>query len=105
MHKHLYGGLILGVNPLYMLFWFFKLFPMVGKGLIGSRLCSSLVLPPSTPGLPGHQPLARSTVQVPHGQFSRTRDLTDLHSNDSTVIVARPSKPSSKCFEERLGQG
>ncbi len=27
------GGLILGVNTLYMLFCFFKLFPMVGKGL------------------------------------------------------------------------
>ncbi len=28
------GGLILGVNTLYRLFCFFKLFPMVGKGLI-----------------------------------------------------------------------
>ncbi len=27
------GGLILGVNTLYRLFCFFKLFPMVGKGL------------------------------------------------------------------------
>ncbi len=29
-------GLILGVNTLYWLFCFFKLFPMVGKGLIPS---------------------------------------------------------------------
>ncbi len=29
------GGLILGVNTLYRLFCFFKLFPMVGKGLKG----------------------------------------------------------------------
>ncbi len=28
------GGLILGVNTLYRLFCLFKLFPMVGKGLI-----------------------------------------------------------------------
>ncbi len=28
------GGLILGVNTLYRLFCFFKLFPMVGKGLM-----------------------------------------------------------------------
>ncbi len=28
------GGLILGVNTLYRLFCFFKLFPMVDKGLI-----------------------------------------------------------------------
>ncbi len=28
------GGLILGVNTLYKLFSFFKLFPMVGKGLM-----------------------------------------------------------------------
>ncbi len=28
------GGLLLGVNILYTLFCFFKLFPMVGKGLI-----------------------------------------------------------------------
>ncbi len=27
------GGLILGVNTLYRLFCFFKLFPVVGKGL------------------------------------------------------------------------
>ncbi len=27
-------GLILGINTLYMLFYFFKLFPVVGKGLI-----------------------------------------------------------------------
>ncbi len=27
------GGSILGVNTLYMLFYFFKLFPIVGKGL------------------------------------------------------------------------
>ncbi len=27
------GGLILGINTLYRLFCFFKLFPMVGKGL------------------------------------------------------------------------
>ncbi len=27
------GVLILGVNTLYRLFYFFKLFPMVGKGL------------------------------------------------------------------------
>ncbi len=33
-HKNLYGGLILGVNTLYRLFCFFKLFPKVGKGLI-----------------------------------------------------------------------
>ncbi len=31
------GGLIVGVNTLYRLFCFFKLFPMVGKGL--SVLC------------------------------------------------------------------
>ncbi len=30
------GGLILGVNTLYRLFCFFKLFPMVGKGLTTS---------------------------------------------------------------------
>ncbi len=30
------GGLILGVNTLYRLFCFFKLFPMVGKGLIAA---------------------------------------------------------------------
>ncbi len=30
------GGLILGVNTLYRLFCFFKLFPMVGKGLSSS---------------------------------------------------------------------
>ncbi len=30
-------GLILGVNTLYRLFCFFKLFPMVGKGLIPGR--------------------------------------------------------------------
>ncbi len=34
VHKNSYGGLILGVNTLYRLFCFFKLFPMVGKGLI-----------------------------------------------------------------------
>ncbi len=28
------GGLILGVNTLYRIFCVFKLFPMVGKGLI-----------------------------------------------------------------------
>ncbi len=33
VHKNLYGGLILGVNTLYRLFCFFKLFPVVGKGL------------------------------------------------------------------------
>ncbi len=27
------GGLILGANTLYRFFYFFKLFPMVGKGL------------------------------------------------------------------------
>ncbi len=32
-HKNLYGDLILDVNPLYRLFCFVKLFPMVGKGL------------------------------------------------------------------------
>ncbi len=32
-HKNLYEGLILGVNTLYRLFCFSKLFPMVGKGL------------------------------------------------------------------------
>ncbi len=31
--KNLYGELILGVNTLYRLFCFFKLFSMVGKGL------------------------------------------------------------------------
>ncbi len=35
---NLYGGLILGVNTLYRLFCFFKLFPMVSKGLIAERL-------------------------------------------------------------------
>ncbi len=29
------GGLIVGVNTLYRLFCFFKLFPIVGKGLKG----------------------------------------------------------------------
>ncbi len=32
-------GLILGVNTLYRLFCFFKLFPMVGKGLTGDYVC------------------------------------------------------------------
>ncbi len=32
------GGLILGVNTLHMLFCFFKLFPMVGKGLKSSAV-------------------------------------------------------------------
>ncbi len=32
------GGLILGVNTLHRLFCFFKLFPMVGKGL---RVCNT----------------------------------------------------------------
>ncbi len=32
------GGLILGVNTLYRLFCFFKLFPMVGKGLTVTEL-------------------------------------------------------------------
>ncbi len=32
-HKNIYGGLILGINTLYRLFCFNKLFPMVGKGL------------------------------------------------------------------------
>ncbi len=32
------GGLILGVNSLYRPFCFFKLFPMVGKGLKMKRL-------------------------------------------------------------------
>ncbi len=31
------GGLILGVNTLYRLFCFFKLFPMVGKGLYNTK--------------------------------------------------------------------
>ncbi len=31
--KFFMGGLILGVNTSYRLFCFFKLFPMVGKGL------------------------------------------------------------------------
>ncbi len=34
------GGLILGVNTLYRLFCFFKLFPMVGKGLMNCKLFS-----------------------------------------------------------------
>ncbi len=35
------GGLILGVNTLYRLFCFFKLFPMVGKGSsLLNTLCS-----------------------------------------------------------------
>ncbi len=34
-HKKLYGRSVLGVNTLHRLFCFFKLFPMVGKGLIG----------------------------------------------------------------------
>ncbi len=34
------GDLILGVNTLYRLFCFFKLFPTVGKGLI--LLCISI---------------------------------------------------------------
>ncbi len=33
------GGLILGVNSLYRLINFFKLFPMVGKGLTLTNLC------------------------------------------------------------------
>ncbi len=47
-HKNLYGGLIPGVNTLYRLFCFFKLFPMVGKGLKGqghkvsTYLCESI---------------------------------------------------------------
>ncbi len=36
-HKNLYGSLILGVNTLYRFFCFFKLFPMVGKGLNEAR--------------------------------------------------------------------
>ncbi len=39
--NNLHGGLILGVNTLYRLFCFFKLFPMVGKGLIEPTLHSS----------------------------------------------------------------
>ncbi len=38
-HINYMGGLILGVNTLYMLFCFFKLFPMVGKGLIHWHNC------------------------------------------------------------------
>ena len=34
---NLYGGLILGVNTLYRLFCFFKLFLMDGKGLMRER--------------------------------------------------------------------
>ncbi len=41
-HKNLYGGLILGVNTLYRLICFFKLFPMVGKGL--SHMCDNCPL-------------------------------------------------------------
>ncbi len=37
------GGLVLGVNTLYRLFCFFKLFPMVGKGLIIHQTCTALV--------------------------------------------------------------
>ena len=38
------GGLILGVNTLYRLFCFFKLFLMVGKGLTSTRFLSSCSL-------------------------------------------------------------
>ncbi len=41
-----YGGLILGVNTLHRLFCFFKLFPMVGKGVskhMDTDLFNSLV--------------------------------------------------------------
>ncbi len=41
-HKHLYGGLILGVNTLYRRFRFFKLFPMVSKGLIHTSIIESI---------------------------------------------------------------
>ncbi len=38
-HKNLYGGLILGVNTLYRLFCYFKLFPKVDPLLtIGNSL-------------------------------------------------------------------
>ncbi len=37
------GGLILGVNTLYRLICFFKLFPMVGKGLTQKRLFDSIL--------------------------------------------------------------
>ncbi len=35
------GDLILGVNTLYRLFCFFKLFPMVGKGLFAMYVVPS----------------------------------------------------------------
>ncbi len=38
------GVLILGVNTLYSLFCFFKLFPMIGKGLISGTIQSYPVL-------------------------------------------------------------
>ncbi len=39
------GGLVLGVNTLYRLFCLFKLFPMVGKGLISLKFSVGRVLP------------------------------------------------------------
>ncbi len=40
------GGLILGVNTLYRLFCFFKLFPMVDKGLkLGSHYVAFIAVP------------------------------------------------------------
>ncbi len=46
------GGLILGVNTLYRLFRFFKLFPMVGKGLTSRNATGSLI----TYNHKGHKP-------------------------------------------------
>ncbi len=49
------GGLVLGVNTLYRLFCFFKLFPMVGKGLkVKPTPCPSPLLCLTTLNLPSH---------------------------------------------------
>ncbi len=63
---------MLGVNTLYRLFCFFKLFPMVGKGLIvshsrlGSYLEDILLLP--DPGLGGDSQCPEAGI---HGDYSQ----------------------------------
>ncbi len=100
-------GLILGVNTLYRLFCFFKLFPMVGKGLksrstltwILVSCCSTMSTLPAIGRSLASSPSASLTHSLTPSHVCHHAFASDTTSDSSSLNLEKPGEMAPDSFK------
>ncbi len=101
------GGLILGVNTLYRLCCFFKLFPIVGKGLksrstltwILASCCSTMSTLPAIGRSLASSPSASLTHSLTPSHVCHHAFASDTTSDSSSLNLQKPGEMAPDSFK------